>query len=210
MPKIAISLGWNCNGAIHGVETGIRKTKKEGYLTCPFDELVSNLSGVIKCIDEDFKNFYDENFLSIIQCKGDSPNFSHIKDDKLIRNTYYNFIYNHESPGHANLYISQNWKGGINHYIDNNYKEFKNRYIKRISNFYSYLNNPENEIIFILHGYNESNSQILLLKTVLEKKFPNLKYELYFLPVHYDKNIIADHYKLMGYSENDLEMNDIL
>ena len=135
MPKIAISLGWNCNGAIHGVETGIRKTKKEGYLTCPFDELVSNLSGVIKCIDEDFKNFYDENFLSIIQCKGDSPNFSHIKDDKLIRNTYYNFIYNHESPGHANLYISQNWKGGINHYIDNNYKEFKNRYIKRISHF---------------------------------------------------------------------------
>ena len=209
MPKIAISLGWNCNGAVHGVEIGIRKTKSEGYLTCPFDEMVTNLSGIIKCIKNDFKYFCDENFLTIIKCTSDSPNLSYAKNDNLIRNIYYNFIYNHESPGHANLYITQNWVGGINHYIDNDYKEFKIRYNRRIENFYSYLHNPDNEIIFILHGYNESNPNIFFLKTVLEEKFPNLKYELYFLPVHYDKNIILDQYGLMGYSDEDLEIQDL-
>jgi len=206
---IAISLGWNCNSAIYGVQNNIRKTKSEGYLTCPFDEMVTNLSGIIKCIDDDFKYFCDETHITIINSTSDSIHLSHIKNDNLIRNTYYNFILNHESPGHGNLYITQKWSGGINHYIDNNYKEFKKRYLNRINNFKNYLNDANNHIVFILHGYNETNKNIVRLKEVLNKKYPNLQYEFLFVPVTYDKNIIIEHYKLMGYSDNDVEMHDL-
>ena len=193
MNKIGISLGWNCNGAIYGVQTGIRKKKEEGYLTCPFDEMVTNLSGIIKCFEEDFINFYNPDYLDLVEYKGDN----------LIRNNYYNFIYNHESPGHANLYITQNWKGGINHYIDNNYEQFKNRYKRRIDNLLNYLNNNENYIIFILHGYTSDNKNIQKLNNVFQNKFPNLKYEFFFLEVHYDKTVIYEHYNLMGVSNTD-------
>jgi hypothetical protein len=134
---------------------------------------------------------------------------SHVKNDNLIHNTYYKFIFNHESPGHANLYINQKWSGGINHYIDNNYKEFKNRYIKRINNFFNYLNDPNNHIIFLLHGYKETNQNILKLKDVISKNYPNLQFEFLFVPVHYDKNIIIEQYKLMGFHDDDEEMNDL-
>jgi hypothetical protein len=50
MNKVGISLGWNCNSAIYGVNNGIRLEKKDGYKTCPFDEMLSNLPGIIKCI----------------------------------------------------------------------------------------------------------------------------------------------------------------
>jgi esterase/lipase len=193
MNKIGISLGWNCNGAIYGVQTGIRKKKEEGYLTCPFDEMVTNLSGIIKCFEEDFINFYNPDYLDLVEYKGDN----------LIRNKYYNFIYNHESPGHANLYITQNWKGGINHYINNNYEQFKNRYKRRIDNLLNYLNNTENYIIFILHGYTSENKNIQKLNNVLQNKFPNLKYEFFILEVHYDKTVIYEHYNLMGVSNTD-------
>jgi hypothetical protein len=43
--KIGISLGWNCNSIIEGVKLGINS-----YLTCPFDGMVSDYEGIIKCI----------------------------------------------------------------------------------------------------------------------------------------------------------------
>ena len=43
-------------------------------------------------------------------------------------NTKYNFLFNHESPGHANLFQTQNWEGGKFHYIDNDFTNFKNRF----------------------------------------------------------------------------------
>jgi hypothetical protein len=205
MNKIGISLGWNCNSAIHGVQNGIRMSKKDGYLTCPFDEMVTNLSGLIKCLHDDFKYFCDDAYLTINTCTSESEHLQHIKNDNLIHNTYYNFIFNHESPGHANLYLTQQWSGGIDHYVKDNYKEFKNRYNRRINNFLNYINDPNNYITFIIHGYSEQNENITELKNVLNKKYPNLKYELYILPVHYDKNIIVEHYKLMNVSNDELE-----
>jgi hypothetical protein len=50
-----ISLGWNCSTASHGVEIGLRGVKARGYKTCPFDEMLSNLKGIILCLSEDFK-----------------------------------------------------------------------------------------------------------------------------------------------------------
>lgn len=59
MKTIGISLGWNCSPAIAGVSNGIRLSKSNGYLTCPFDEMVSNLPGIIECISDDFKREYN-------------------------------------------------------------------------------------------------------------------------------------------------------
>ena len=106
-----ISLGWNCNSAIVGVSTCLRKTKQNGYKTCPFDEMISNYKGIIECIKDDFKFLCDIKYLKLIK----------IREEYMIYNIKYNFIFNHESPGHANLFISQKWAKGINHYIMNDY-----------------------------------------------------------------------------------------
>ena len=44
MNQVGISLGWNCNSASYGVDNGIRKRKIDGYMTCPFDEMVTNIN----------------------------------------------------------------------------------------------------------------------------------------------------------------------
>ena len=36
MNKVGISLGWNCHSACWGAGIGIRATKENGYLTCPY------------------------------------------------------------------------------------------------------------------------------------------------------------------------------
>jgi hypothetical protein len=54
--EIFISIGNNCLPAAWGVYTNYRKKKRDGYKTCPFDLMVSNYKGVVKCINENFKN----------------------------------------------------------------------------------------------------------------------------------------------------------
>ena len=214
MNNIGISLGWNCNSAIHGVEIGIRKTKLKGYLTCPFDEMVSNFDGIIKCIENDFEDFYNSKYLELINIPKELVNIiglEHLnKDEIFIRNNKYNFLFNHESPGHANLYITQNWKEGINHYINNDYTNFKERYKNRINNFKNYLNNPNNYIIFIIHRYNTNNNNIQDLHNVLKIKYPYLKYECYFLDIHYNLDIIKNNLLLSGLYINDNEIKRLI
>lgn len=132
----AISLGWNCYSASMGVSIGLRKTKAMGYRTCPFDEMNTNYAGIVQCLREDFKHFCDPNYLAIhtfpSTCK-------YYPNEDIIVNTRYGFIFNHESPGHADLYKTQAWPGGKTHYIDNNYEKFIERYSRRIQNFRNYL-----------------------------------------------------------------------
>lgn len=205
--KIGISLGWNCNSAIEGIKLGIRKTKQQGYLTCPFDEMISNYEGIIKCIETDFKYFCDINYLELVNKQKNTLHINTVKDDeKLIRNNYYNFLFNHESPDHANLFIEQKWINGKNHFINNNYEKFKERYNNRIENFRNYLQDSNNYIIFILHRYNTNENNITELKNVLKLKYPLLKYEFYFLDIHYNQNIIKEHLIFCGLNENNEEV----
>lgn len=173
--QIAISLGWNCGPATYGVAQGIRKTKANGYRTCPFDEMVTNLPGVIQCIQEDFKYFMDDNFLEIKECPFNVGGT--VRGERLIYNTRYNFYFNHESPGHAGLYISQGWKGGINHYVDNNYALLKERYNKRVQAFRDYVEQGQQgtEVVFIVFRYNKDVAE---LEKALQHTYPNLKYRI--------------------------------
>lgn len=170
MPNIAISLGNVCYTAQWGVEHGLRGTKKDGYKTCPFDLMVSNYYGVVNCIAEDFVYFCDPQHLVV--------------NEAGIFNTKYNFGFNHESPGHADLYLHENWPEGTNHFINHNFKHFISRYNRRIQSFRNYLNDPDNYIIFIIQFKNEEspNDDYAVLREVLKWRYPNLNYTISLIP----------------------------
>ena len=199
-----ISLGWNCKSASEGVSRGIRNTKQNGYKTCPFDEMVSNLTGIIDCLNDDFEYFCDSRYLQLIKIPTESK---YASNETMIYNTKYKFIFNHESPGHADLYITQNWSNGINHYILNDFEEFKKRYIRRIQNMKDLLNSGKS-ITFILTRYNTRDiSDVSLLNTTIANKYPSLVYSFLFLDV--DKTYMYDHLKLMLFDENSEEIQRI-
>ncbi len=170
MKFIGISLGDVCYAAEWAVENGLRKRKQDGYKTCPFDLMVSNYTGVIKCIEDDFKYFCDTNYLQL--------------NDNIIYNTYYNFGFNHESPYHCDIYLHENWPEGANHFVNNNYLHFIQRYNRRIQSFRNYLNDPDNCITFIIYfGYDGTpkDRKLLELREALSIKYPNLKYKIKIL-----------------------------
>jgi len=167
--KVGISLGWNCGSASGGVSLGLRKTREEGYKTCPFDLCNSNLAGIIKCLEENFSHFCDSNYLKLV----DIPlTEKYHAGDTLLVNTRYGFIFNHESPGHANIYLHQNWEGGKEHFIKNDFLEFKKRYSSRIDNFFNYLKS-NNKIIFLVNYPHDDFSD---LDTCIRKTYPDLSF----------------------------------
>ena len=199
-----ISLGWNCHSASFGVSNFLRKTKKNGYKTCPFDEMITNYKGIIECIKDDFDFLCDIKYLELIKIPRKSKWLNTNGDgDVMIYNTKYKFIFNHESPGHANLFISQNWTKGINHFILNYYEEFINRYKRRIQNIKDLLNSKKN-ITFILTRPNTNFCDINKLNEVIINKYPFLNFKFVFLD--FDKYIFYDHLLLMKINENDDEI----
>lgn len=173
----SISLGWRCEAAQLGVSLGLRKKKENGYRTCPFDLCVTNYIGLLKCIKDDFKYFCDPSYLAVLpaikmkKILGDNQN----DEEFFIVNTYYNFVFNHESPGHGNLYLEENWSGGINHYISNNFEKFIERYQDRINNFRNYLKS-ENKINFLIVRYNAIPNE---LEQILSQQYPYLDFTIY-------------------------------
>jgi hypothetical protein len=164
--KIGISLGNVCKSATWAVVNGYRNKKQNGYNTCVFDLMVSNYNGIVKCILEDFTNFVDPNYL--------------IVENDYIKNTYYNFVFNHEGPGHGDLYIKENWPEGIMHFANNNYVHFIERYKTRIDNFRNYLLDTNNYIYFIFEFFYDTNlnDDFYELRKAISLKYPDLKYEI--------------------------------
>ena len=130
-----VSAGWNCHSATEGVRLGLRSRRAEGYKTCPFDEMVTNYKGLAECIRDGLDPLYDVTQLRLVRAEDSCPFFvTGGKGDLLIVHKKYSFIFNHESPGHAGLHVSQAWSGGINHYVKDNFREFRARYARRVSN----------------------------------------------------------------------------
>jgi hypothetical protein len=186
-----ISLGWNCEAAVRSVELKIRDTKKNGYTTCPFDICLTNYEGVILCINEDFKYFCDPAYLKLIPTRFSTGGLK--EGELLLVNTRYKFIFCHESPGCANLYIIENWQGGINHFIDNNYKLFIERYNARIENFRNYLKNDEVHFVIV-----KQNDDLSRLKETISEKYPQLKFDTTCLYPNVPKDLYDKHHILMN------------
>ena len=171
----------------------MRKSKENGYLTMPFDLGVTNIKGIVQCIRDDFDDFTNSKYLKLIEYDKElSPiKLAHLHPhETLLINTKYNFYFNHESPGHADLCESQNWAEGINHYVNKDWLHFKNRYNKRIQNFKNVLNDSNNKIMFLMEGYGINNKYVEELKHVLFEKYPSLNYEFYFYNVGDKKEYI--------------------
>lgn len=199
-----ISLGWNCHSAVTGVLAGLRNKKENGYKTCPFDEMYTNYKGLIDCINDDFKYLCDINYLELMQIPKESKYLNTDGNgDLVIYNKKYKFIFNHESPGHANLYLTQKWTKGINHYVMNNYEEFINRYKRRIQNMKDLLSSNKN-ITFILTRSNPHIGDISELNNTIRTKYPLLNYN--FVILDFDKYSVYGHLLLMKIDENDEEI----
>jgi len=192
----AISLGWNCESAFKGVAEGIRKVRADGYKTCPFDECITNYEGIIECIKDDFKYLCDVNYLKLVPARFSTGGI--VESERLIHNTRYNFIFNHESPAHAKLWSSQGWPGGKMHYIDNNYAMFIERYSRRIDNFRNYVKN--NSIRFIIGNFrNEVDS----LRDTITRTYPTLTFDIYHYRPSVSKKLFNEHHALMNiYTEH--------
>ena len=199
--RVGISLGCNYYSAMYGVEHGIRGIKENGYKTCPFDLMISNFDGIIECIKDDFAYFTDENYLSI-----NSTNPA----DPCIMNLKYRFAFNHESPGHANLYKKEQWPEGITHFICDQYKNFKIRYQNRINNFRNYLSDPNNHITFIITTWDKTEEDLKPLKDALAVRYPNLSYGFVILNEPNGKEYFLRHLRDMGYKDDEHEVKRLL
>jgi len=175
MNSVGISLGWNCGPAGDGIKLGLRKTKEEGYQTCPFDMMVSNYIGLCECIKDDFKYFCDPEYIQLRKAPRMSIHIPNQNDEEMwIYNTKYNFAFNHESPGHGNLYLGEGWVGGINHFVENNFENFIARYTKRINSFRTYLQEAD-YINFIMVRYNSIPYELV---DIIKERYPNLKFKV--------------------------------
>ena len=137
-----MSVGWNCESAVQAVARGLRPRRADGYRTCPFDQMVSNHDGVAACIRDGLESLYDPRHLRLVRADPSRRYFFDSESgegDLLIVHAKYGFIFNHESPGHANLHLRQGWPGGVDHFVADGYREFVARYARRVANLRAYL-----------------------------------------------------------------------
>lgn len=172
--KTAISLGWDCEPAIWGVVNNLRGNKADGYKTCPFDRMITNYNGMVECINDDFKYLCDPEYLKVITGKDIYCHLNFPVGTTLLINTKYNFIFNHESSGHGDLWQSEKWPKGKFHFEMNNFEEFIIRYSRRVENFKYYLNNFE-EITLITSKVDNTHENNSELENAIKKKYSKPK-----------------------------------
>ena len=193
---IGISLGWNCYSAIYSTHSGDRQRKQEGYTTCPFDMCLTNYKGIVDCIKDDFSKFMDVEIMEV-------PDHTlYMANDIVIYNRHYNFVFNHESPHHKNLWITEKWSGGKGHFSDNNFEKFIERYTNRIRNFRNYLQSGE-KILFIITKENENLTE---LHDAIREKYPTLDYSIKRLELELGQEHYYSHLDIMGCNK-DIQAN---
>lgn len=186
--KTAISLGNWCEPAVYGVRHGLRVKKRDGYRTCPFDLMVTDIDGVLDCIQTDFKYFYDVKYI-------EKKTYGFLDDGTetyCIKNKKYpRFLFNHEG---FYGYESEVWEevyGDPAYFYINNYENFISRYRRRVENF-NYYCNSENHITFIVQFhydsfYDEYNEHILdRIKQTISNKYKNLDFDVLILKTDWE------------------------
>jgi len=178
--SIYISLGWDCGPASFSVNNSLRPKKSDGYMTCPFDLMITNFKGIIDCFNDDFQYLYDTKYIQVKIVQRDCKFLAFKKGDKAIVNTKYNFIFNHESPNHGNLHLHENWAKGSEHFCLNNFEEFILRYKNRVQNLRNYLSS-ETGVVFINSRINNTIAECDEFVSIVKKKYPNLDFNFHLL-----------------------------
>lgn len=161
-PRIYISLGWNCDPRGHIHRIGL--TKANGYLTCPFDLSMTPFNSLCKCIEDDFKHFFDD--LRLIPGQNADGDRSKCGAGGMNITNHYNMVFNHEGSTHSHLF--KNGKNDDLFYIRNDFGEFRKRYENRIQNYKKYINRYNN-IIFVYKKHDNDYDLKKLYKLLKEK-----------------------------------------
>jgi hypothetical protein len=163
-----ISIGPNCDSAVRRVNKYNRKSPL--YKTCPFDLMVTNLEGIIKCFENDFADFCNLDYIAY-----DDTDVLPGKEI-LIRHSLYNFIFNHETPGHADLHLKEKWPGKDKfHFTKNNFEMFVQRYNERINNLRNNIDKNKKITFIYYHKKKEDDNHEHLLEelhNILKLKYP--------------------------------------
>jgi hypothetical protein len=159
--------------------------------------MVSSVSGIIDCLNTDFKYFCKPALL-----EAESKGKENEQDRFLIRHTKYNWQFNHESfnIGEARLYDREKWEDGPTTFVNNNFEKLVERYTKRIDNFKYYCESGY-YVTFILQlpnrpgGYqgttvpylknmnaDEVKDCVDQLNTAIRNRFSELKFEIKIIP----------------------------
>ena len=142
--------------------------------------MITNYEGLIDCINDDFKYFCDTNYLKVITITDKFDYLNLPLNSTMIVNTKYNFLFNHESSDHNNLWKTEGWEKGQFHFEMDNFHEFIKRYERRIQNFKNYLNSGY-EISFIISKINNTLETNIKLNDTIKQKYPNLNYKFILL-----------------------------
>jgi Putative papain-like cysteine peptidase (DUF1796) len=189
--KEGVSLGFDCRSAMFAKDNKIRKSKNEGYKTCPFDIMITNYYGVIKCINDKFKYFMDTNYLEIT-------------DNGEIINTKYDFYFLHEI--HSSMLKVNAVKVSEfpteDHYTKNDFENLKIRYNNGVKNFNNYMKNTK-EITFILNRLNPTHVE---LHKCIKNNYPNLKFDIMHIKENIKNRIplLRDIYKIAGLTDSQI------
>jgi len=154
-----VSLGWNCSPAlIRANDYNFRKSN--GYLTCPFDLVVTPYNGLCQILLDNF----DKSKFFNLRIEYDPIN----KQDCILND--YNMWFNHESEKLENNHKVE-WYPGK--WSENNFQLFKERYERRIENFNNYIN--KNNILFIIEN---PHDDINILIDIIKVKYPTLNFKI--------------------------------
>ena len=161
---IGLSLGYKCTSTIYAHTKGHRPLKKDGYKTCVFDLMLSNTTGVIQCIKDDFKDFCNLEYLTFQLVD---------KREMQIYNKKYRFLFNHESAPGRDEDKTIKWSSNTM-YSDNNFEKFIERYNRRIQNFRDYLNSGQ----FVVFYLDTPFRDVSPLEQTISTAYPNLKFRI--------------------------------
>jgi hypothetical protein len=139
---------------------------------------------MVECIRDDFKDLVNPEYLRLQIVPADVLKAA--AEEELVYNTKYNLVFLHESPGHANLYQTEQWANGRYHWVIDNWNAFRERYTRRIDNFRAYLRSGT-PIQFILAS---PNPPLDTLHDALRSSYPGLVYQIT------DVGCDADHYAI--------------
>lgn len=143
-----ISLGQNCLPKLYCTRNFLKKTKKMGELTLPFDLAGHSLASIINCIETDFEGFFD------------GLTYSETETTFYWVNKKYRNQYNHDKD------CGKNDLG-----------KFVERYTNRIENFKK-LSNDDKFIFYIFASYSSEPSEINRLYGALKKCRQNKPFKL--------------------------------
>ena len=151
-----ISLGSDCLPRTVLTRWGIKPSRAQGELSCPFDLAGCTYDGVLRLLRDDFKDLVNPDCLKML-----SSHNAHF-GIPMPANHQYGLTFNHERG---------------DYWIEDDFKNLISRYRKRVDNFYQYI--KSHPVLFVFHDWQGAFSANM--SSLLSRKFGAYDYELLVL-----------------------------